>query len=216
VLGRDLDFELLRQAGGQEMVKILAANAGSCSGKSCAKDRGYTSSTTESRDRYARLSPAQRRLWHHQAAVVLAGRCPVPVEDLARHFYLAEDWDQALASIQRQSGHRRFYANQSAIEAYDRAGSRGHLAPDQTQTLAWQALQGRALVKDLLGRWTAPWRITRHSQCQARAAGDLQWTAAALRGAAGLWPYQLERLDEGLALLEQAQQLSAELATGKA
>jgi tetratricopeptide (TPR) repeat protein len=136
VIGRELDFDLWRQASQRDAEELLAAGDKLCArGLLLPADPGtgadYTFAHAQIRRvAYDQLAAPRRRLYHRRAAQALTQLAPDEPENLAHHWTQAEAWDKA-ADYHQLAGDRAgaVYANDEAVTHYTQA----------LKALEWQA-----------------------------------------------------------------------------
>ncbi len=155
VIGRQVEFDLwLAACAGEEGVILAAAEKLVRRGLLVeAEDPpGYRFAHEMIRQVvYEELSPVRLRRCHHQVAVALEALHPDQVEVLAQHFYLGQDWSQAvryagLAGERAQA----VYANRQALENYRRADA--WLAQGRVDWPAEEIVRRRAELAEKQGQ----------------------------------------------------------------
>ena len=133
VVGREVSFDLWRQAGGWEEEALLAAGDELCVwGLLCPADPPADYAFAHAQIRrvaYERLSSPRRRLYHRRVAEALSRLAPDEPAVLAYHWSRAEVWDRA-AEAHQQAGDRA-----RAVYAYAEAAAHYGAALDALERL---------------------------------------------------------------------------------
>jgi DNA-binding SARP family transcriptional activator/Tfp pilus assembly protein PilF len=164
VIGREVGFEVWRQASGRDAERVLTAAEALCArGLLLAPDHpgaegaDYTFAHDQIRRvAYERLSAPRRRAYHRQVAQALTEVVPeagAHVAALAHHWTGAEAWDRS-AVYHQQAGDRArgVYANVEAVNHYTQALAALERLPGPVDPLVRYELHlAREGVYDLLG-----------------------------------------------------------------
>ena len=132
---------------------------------------------------YEQIDTSRRCQFHHQAGLSLSQCYPEQVGELARHFFLADDFRRALEYAQL-AGQRaeRFYASASAIDFYSRAiHCAQEIGGESGSTALIQAAERRGRAYEILGDYQQALEDFEIMYKAAENMGDIKNMAKATR-----------------------------------
>lgn len=185
VLGDGFDFNLLEQACGEGEETTLAATDDLLR-RQLLLEQGDRLEFSHDQIRhvvYQGLSRARRRWLHRQAGHALARIASQQIVELANHFYIGQDYANALRyCLQAGTQARAMYANQSALTYLGWAvESARHIEGDEGTRGLMLAYEQRAQVWDHVGNDGEALADFESLRQTAAAHNDLSGVARALR-----------------------------------
>ena len=212
VLSHAFDFDLLQQACDQSEEATLAATDDLLRRQLLVEenDRLGFSHDKIRQIVYKGLSRAQLRSLHRQAGHALAKVAPQQIEELANHFYLAQDYASALPyGLQAGARARALYANQSALTFLGWAiEAARHIGGDEGARALVAAHERRGQVWEHLGNYDEALADFDSLRQAATAHGDRSGIARAIRQSGWIYGDHFGDLERGLKEARRAWELA--------
>lgn len=217
VLGPAFDLDVLQHTGGQNEETSLEATDDLLRRQLLIEEDDRLAFTHDKIRQvvYSSLSRTRCRFLHRQAGQALARLAPPAIEQLANHFYLAQDYAAAFPyCLQAGDRAKSLYANQSALTYYDWAiESARQVDQRQAQHTALVAQEQRGKVWEHLGQFQQALNDYAAVRQDAEALGDRATVARAVRREAWVRGGHLGDWESGLAGARRALSLAREAAS---